>query len=99
MGVGRNLAYRKELFFTNSGFMSYIDIKPGDDDLFVNQLATAKNTAICFSKDSFTLSKLQIRFKNWIVKKRSPIKTANYYKYKHKFYELCSILVNVPFGF
>lgn len=85
MGVGRNLAYRKELFFNNSGFMSHMIIKSGDDDLFVNQVANSKNTAICFSKDSFTLSKPKTTFNGWLRQKRRHISTAKHYKFGHKF--------------
>lgn len=46
MGVGRNLAYRKSLFFKGKGFASHMHIMSGDDDLFVNQNATALNTNI-----------------------------------------------------
>src|SRR5690606_18630652 len=37
MGVGRNLAYTKSLFFSGSGFTKHMHIRSGDDDLFVNQ--------------------------------------------------------------
>jgi len=42
MGVGRNLAYRKSLFFKARGFASHHHIISGDDDLFVNQNASKK---------------------------------------------------------
>jgi len=58
MGVGRNLAYKKELFFITNGFESHKHIKSGDDDLFINQIATNKNTEICFTKNSFTHSEI-----------------------------------------
>ncbi|HBK82800.1 MAG TPA: glycosyl transferase family 2, partial [Flavobacterium sp.] len=35
MGVGRNLAYKKSVFFDNRGFMNHMKIKSGDDDLFI----------------------------------------------------------------
>jgi len=84
MGVGRNLAYRKDLFFEASGFMNHMHIKSGDDDLFVNQVATANNTAICFSRESFTYSEGKNSFKNWIYQKRRHIVTSKYYQPKHK---------------
>lgn len=84
MGVGRNLAYRKELFFNNSGFMKHMSIKSGDDDLFVNDIATKENTAICFSKDSFTCSDPKTNFKDWFVQKRRHVSTSKYYKMSHK---------------
>lgn len=46
MGVGRNMAYKKSLFFRGKGFASHMHIMSGDDDLFVNQNATSENTVI-----------------------------------------------------
>lgn len=85
MGVGRNIAYTKSLFFNNNGFVNHMKIKSGDDDLFVNEVATVKNTTICFSKDSFTISEPKKTFKQWIQQKRRHISTANYYKKSHKY--------------
>ncbi|MFD2917319.1 glycosyltransferase [Psychroserpens luteus] len=84
MAVGRNLAYKKELFFEANGFMSHMKIKSGDDDLFVNQMATPKNTAICISKGSFTESIPKKTFKSWFLQKRRHVSTASHYKLKHK---------------
>src|SRR5664280_2408902 len=36
MGVGRNLAYRRSVFFSNKGFGSHNHVVSGDDDLLVN---------------------------------------------------------------
>jgi glycosyltransferase involved in cell wall biosynthesis len=85
MGVGRNLAYKKEDFFNVNGFMSHMYIRSGDDDLFINQIATAQNTEICFSEDSFTESTPKKTFKDWLTQKRRHITTAKYYKTKHKY--------------
>ncbi len=85
MGVGRNLGYNSKLFYENKGFMSHMDIPSGDDDLFVNQVATKKNTAICYSKDSFTYSIPKQSWPDWILQKKRHITTAKHYKFKHKF--------------
>jgi glycosyltransferase involved in cell wall biosynthesis len=85
MGVGRNLAYKKEAFFNANGFMSHMYIRSGDDDLFINQIATPQNTEICFSEDSFTESTPKTTFKDWLIQKRRHITTAKHYKGKHKF--------------
>src|SRR5690606_6056352 len=50
MGVGRNLAYTKELFFEEKGFSNHYHINSGDDDLFVNGAATENNTSVCIHK-------------------------------------------------
>ncbi|MGB1309485.1 MAG: glycosyltransferase, partial [Oceanihabitans sp.] len=44
MGVGRNLAYTKDTFFNANGFQNHLHIQSGDDDLFINQVATKHNT-------------------------------------------------------
>lgn len=84
MGVGRNMAYRKELFFNNNGFNGHMAIKSGDDDLFINEVANATNTAICISKESFTVSEPKTTFKDWLLQKRRHISTAKFYKPKHQ---------------
>jgi hypothetical protein len=61
-----------------------MNIKSGDDDLFINQIANSKNTAICFSKESFTESNPKKTFKEWIDQKRRHISTARHYKFNHK---------------
>jgi hypothetical protein len=48
MGVGRNLAYKEE-FFNVNGFINHIQVRSGDDDLFINEAATATNTAIVYT--------------------------------------------------
>jgi len=85
MGVGRNLGYTSSLFYDNNGFMSHMDIPSGDDDLFVNQVATKKNTAICYSEDSFTYSIPKKSWSDWILQKKRHITTAKQYQFKHKF--------------
>lgn len=84
MGVGRNMAYRKELFFNNCGFNNHVSIKSGDDDLFINEVATSTNTAICCTSESFTISEPKTTLKAWILQKRRHISTASFYKLKHR---------------
>ena len=80
MGIGRNLAYKKEEFFNVNGFISHIQVRSGDDDLFINQVATNKNTAICYSPESFTFSEPKKTFKGWFTQKRRHVSTAKFYK-------------------
>ena len=85
MGVGRNLAYQKTIFKLANGLESHAEIKSGDDDLFINDVATKQNTAICFSKKSFTVSEPHTSFKGWFKQKRRHLTTANHYKPIHQF--------------
>ena len=80
MGVGRNLAYKRDEFFKVRGFMDHMKIRSGDDDLFINQAAEAKNTAVCYLPNSFTYSKPKTSFKDWFTQKRRHISTAKHYK-------------------
>jgi glycosyltransferase involved in cell wall biosynthesis len=84
MGVGRNLAYKKETFFNVNGFIEHMQIRSGDDDLFVNQAANSRNTTIAYTAETFTLSKPKTTFKEWFTQKRRHVATANYYKPLHK---------------
>lgn len=84
MAVGRNLAYTKQNFFNARGFMNHMSIQSGDDDLFINEIANANNTATCFTKESFTESIPKKTYADWILQKRRHISTANHYKFKHK---------------
>lgn len=80
MGIGRNLAYKKEEFYNVKGFINHMKIRSGDDDLFINQIAKSKNTAICYSPESFTYSQPKRTFKAWFTQKRRHVSTARYYK-------------------
>lgn len=80
MGLGRNLAYKKEEFYTVNGFISHMKIRSGDDDLFINQVSTSKNTAISFAPESFTYSQPKTQYKDWVIQKRRHVSTARFYK-------------------
>ncbi|CAD0008340.1 glycosyltransferase [Flavobacterium salmonis] len=84
MGVGRNLAYKKEEFFNVNGFIEHIQVRSGDDDLFVNQAANKANTTIAYTAESFTYSKPKETYKEWFTQKRRHVATANYYKFFDK---------------
>lgn len=84
MGVGRNLGYRKSLFFRTKGFARHYHLHSGDDDLFVNENATAHNTAIETDPSSFTYSDPPKTFSEWHNQKQRHMSTGRYYKLKHK---------------
>ena len=85
MGTGRNLAYKKSLFFKMKGFASHYHIESGDDDLFVNEAATRKNTRVELSVDSFTISRVKKTMKDWIRQKRRHVTTFKQYRFGSKF--------------
>jgi len=85
MGVGRNLSYKKNLFIRNKGFSSINHIPSGDDDLFINQTATKKNTAVVIDPDAITRSIPKTTWGGWLKQKSRHYTTAKFYKPKHKF--------------
>jgi poly-beta-1,6-N-acetyl-D-glucosamine synthase len=85
MGVGRNLAYRKELFFKNKGFSSHYHIASGDDDLFVNQNAVRSNTSIEIGSESHTISIPKQSTRAWIRQKRRHLAAGTFYNKGSRF--------------
>lgn len=85
MGVGRNMAYRKATFFAHNGFQGLLSERSGDDDLFVNKVATAHNTRCVCSQDSLTWSAPEYTWKNWFQQKRRHLSVASHYKFANKF--------------
>ena len=80
MGVGRNLSYRRELFYKNKGFTSHYTIPSGDDDIFISQVANDRNTRIFIDPTSRVESEPKHTFSGWIHQKRRHYSTANMYK-------------------
>jgi glycosyltransferase involved in cell wall biosynthesis len=85
MGVGRNLSYKKDVFLRNKGFSSINQMPSGDDDLFINQVAHKKNTAIVIDKDAHTISEPKTTFHDWMSQKYRHYTTSKYYKKQHSF--------------
>jgi cellulose synthase/poly-beta-1,6-N-acetylglucosamine synthase-like glycosyltransferase len=85
MGVGRNLAYRKTLFFESGGFTHLMTNRAGDDDLFVNHVATKQNTAVVVNPESYTWSLSKKTLKEWWQQKRRHLSVSPNYKPVTKF--------------
>jgi glycosyltransferase involved in cell wall biosynthesis len=85
MGVGRNLSYKRDVFFRNKGFSAINNIPGGDDDLFINKVATKHNISVVIDKDAITLSQPKRTFAAWHKQKTRHYSTARYYKPANKF--------------
>lgn len=79
MGVGRNLAYKKSLFYKQKGFSKHYHIQSGDDDLFINEACTEENTAVAMSHDAVTYSVAKKSFSDWKRQKLRHLTTAPHY--------------------
>ena len=80
MGIGRNLAYKKELFFSNKGFSSILNLEGGEDDLYVNRIAPKKKTGVVLSRESMTETDSVSHFNAWRALKSRYLYTKQYYK-------------------
>ncbi len=84
MGVGRNLLYRTALFFENNGFYNHLTVLGGDDDLFVNEVATARNTTVSLDPATFIWSEPKHTWAAWRHQKRRHLNVGKFYKPGHK---------------
>lgn len=84
MGVGRNLAYTKTLFFSAKGFASHMHLMAGDDDLFVNQHATEDNTTVELHPEAFIYTDSKTTLSSWYKQKKRHFGVGKYYKNEHR---------------
>lgn len=84
MGVGRNLAYHRQLFHSVGGFIKHYKLMSGDDDLFINQVARKSNTRVQPDASGFTYSKPKQTFGSWFRQKRRHLTTGGFYRFGHK---------------
>lgn len=110
MGIGRNLCYRRSFFMEVKAFRGFWHIEGGDDDLFVNQYATGKNTAIVLDPEANTISKPKNTYKEYLVQKKRHLHVGKYYRtidkqkiglftLSHAFFWLGGIGLLIYFGF
>ncbi len=79
MGIGRNLAYRKDLFYEQKGFSFHLDLQRGDDDLFINHTASSKNTRVETDARAIVRRLPFVRSKDWREEKIGYASTARFY--------------------
>jgi len=80
MGVGRNMGYRKDLFFKVKGFASNHHLPAGDDDLFVQDAADARNTAVLLHPETHVMSEPKTRLREWWKQKKRHLFVGKHYK-------------------
>lgn len=83
MGLGRNMAFTKELFFKYSQYELDHNLKSGDDDMFV-QRVPQQFIGILTTQNSLTFSHAKKSLKSWWRQKRRHYTTAPSYKLKDK---------------
>ncbi len=85
MGVGRNMAYRRSMFLEQKGFNNFLNVTGGDDDLFVNQHANAKNTGAVMGEESLIFSYPKTTLSAFFRQKIRHLSVGKLYKFRHRF--------------
>ena len=78
-GVGKNLSYRQRLFFNQKGFTSHYTMEAGDDDLFVSQAATRRNTGVHIDPENTVECAAPLSFGSWMRRQVSRYTTLKNY--------------------
>ncbi len=84
MAVGRNLAFRKSVFIEAGGYKDHMEFISGDDDLFIQQVATGKNTNVVLHPGSFVFSDAPLSWEEFFNQKSRHISTSFQYQWTHK---------------
>jgi poly-beta-1,6-N-acetyl-D-glucosamine synthase len=84
MGVGRNLLYHRNLYRQANGFIQHQHVASGDDDLFVNQVATATNTGIVIRPTTHVLSAPKTDWSSFFKQKSRHLTTGKHYRWQHQ---------------
>lgn len=53
---GYNLAYKRSLFFANKGFSSSLNLRDGDDDILISEIARRSSSAVELSPDALAIA-------------------------------------------
>ena len=85
MGIGKNLSYRKDLFYRNNGFISHYTTSVGDDDLFISQVAHKKNTEVLIDDQNAILTTPTRSFRLWMRQKSGRYSTIPKYSLRARF--------------
>jgi glycosyltransferase involved in cell wall biosynthesis len=80
MGVGQNMAYRKDLFFKHKGFASQLNINTGEDDVFVSAVVQRSSTRIEVSPDAVMYVDSSDSAYRWKEERMNRLQTSKYYK-------------------
>lgn len=84
-GIGKNLAYSRDLFYRHKGFSSHYAINVGDDELFVNRAATGKNTKVRISPEARIEQKKPVGFSGWLRNESTRLRIRQMFGFKEKF--------------
>lgn len=83
-GWGQNMAFRRETFYANrsQGFQRHLKMQPGEDDLFVADVARQNNVAVEMQPDSVMTDQSKPLFINWCIERLNRGFTSRLYAWQ-----------------
>jgi glycosyltransferase involved in cell wall biosynthesis len=97
MGVGSNLAYRKQLFFDHKGFDIRIVGNLREDCVFINKVATRDNTAAAILPEAVNVSTLRITGERWRRERREEMRSFALCEKGARYPELAEVFYRLVF--
>jgi cellulose synthase/poly-beta-1,6-N-acetylglucosamine synthase-like glycosyltransferase len=97
MGVGSNMAYRKDVFFANKGFSATLNLHYGDDDLLINEIANGRNTRVEIAPESIVESYNDNVNEAWDEMKKKYGFTSKYLRTSSRRVFALEMVVNILF--
>lgn len=93
-GWGQNLAFRKSTFYANrsQGFQRHLKIQPGEDDLFVADVAREGNVAVEFQSASVVSDQSKPLFLSWSMERLNRGFTSRLYSWNSAIVKLVDYL-------
>jgi hypothetical protein len=61
-------------------------IMPGDDDLFINQVARKGNTSVVYGRESHMITFPKETWTDWFKQKRRHFSVSGYYRFAHRLF-------------
>ncbi|MGI6073534.1 MAG: glycosyltransferase [Fermentimonas sp.] len=80
MGLGQNMAIRKDIFFENKGFSSILNIDGGEDDIYINNIAKGRKTGVVIAQDGMVTTDSINSFKSWRSFRSKYLYTKKFYR-------------------
>lgn len=81
-GTGKNLSYKKSLFFGTNGYAKILNLAAGEDSLFIQSIASSQNTRVEFSPEATTLCHREESTKTYLYQKEAELQSFKRYKKK-----------------
>lgn len=79
-GLGYNMAYKRELFFREKGYINQLNLQRGEDEIFINSNATSKNIAVVNTKESTVIIEQESSSNQWRNQKISHFTSVRRFK-------------------